>query len=137
MSFLKPDSAIEYLKGVGPQRGALLRKQLNIHDVQSLLFYFPFRYIDKTQIHQIKDIEFDGQWVQLRVQALRMGDRGQGRGKPLVAVVKDSTGSLELVWFRSQKWVEDHFLAGRTYQIYGKVQKSAYGFSISHPRLKE
>lgn len=137
MSFLKPDSAIEYLKGVGPQRGALLRKQLNIQDVQGLLFYFPFRYIDKTQIHQIKDIEFDGQWVQLRVQAIRMGDRGQGRGKPLVAAVKDATGTLELVWFRSQKWVEDHFLAGKTYQIYGKVQKSAYGFSISHPEFEE
>ncbi len=136
-SFLKPDSPIEYLKGVGPQRGALLRKHLAIEDVQSLLFYFPFRYIDKSQIITIRSCIEEGRWVQIIGRVISLVEKGGGRSKPLIAEILDNSGSIELIWFQSQNWVLDNLKPGKTYRFYGRLQKSSYGLNISHPEFEE
>jgi len=136
-SFLKPDSPIEYLKGVGPQRAALLRKHLALEDVQSLLFYFPFRYIDKSQIISIRSCLEEGRWVQIIGRVISLVEKGNGRSKPLIAEIQDASGSIELIWFQSQNWVLDNLKTGKTYRCYGRLQKSSYGLSISHPEFEE
>ncbi|MBK9272738.1 MAG: ATP-dependent DNA helicase RecG [Saprospiraceae bacterium] len=136
-SFLKPDSPIEYLKGVGPQKGALLRKHLGLEDVQSLLFYFPFRYVDKSQINSIFQCTEEGRWVQLMAKVIGLVEKGSGSRKPLIAEIQDSSGSLELIWFQSQTWVQNNLVPGKYYRFYGRLQKSGYGLCISHPEFEE
>lgn len=135
MAFLNLDSPIEYLKGVGPQRGALLRKHLNIHLVQDLLFHYPFRYVDRTKFHQIKDINQDDGQVQIKAKVVQVLERGSGRFKPLIAVVKDHTGTIELVWFQGQKWIQPKLEVGIEFIFFGKVQDTGYGLNISHPEF--
>ncbi|MBP7409633.1 MAG: hypothetical protein KA941_12825, partial [Flavobacteriales bacterium] len=98
-------SPIEYLKGVGPQRGELLRKELGIATFRDLLFHFPFRYIDRSRFHKVREITEDVQQVQLRgvLGAVKM--IGEKQGRRLVASLNDGTGTIELVWFKGIRWL--------------------------------
>jgi len=93
------DSSIEYLKGIGPTKGALLKKELGVFTFRDLLMSFPFRYVDKTQFHKIKDLNEDSEAVQLRGVLRRLETFGDGRKKRLVGRFRDDTGVIELVWF--------------------------------------
>ncbi|MEO6189318.1 MAG: hypothetical protein ABIO44_02110, partial [Saprospiraceae bacterium] len=92
MTFLKPDSPIEFLKGVGPQKAELLRNELNIRLVEDLLLYFPFRYIDKTKINEVKDLGKDGEWAYLRLRINSITEKGSPRHKTLLVNARDNTG---------------------------------------------
>ena len=91
---------IEFLKGVGPQRAKLLREELGIATYHDLLYHFPFRYIDRSQFHLIKDIpQIDG-YVQLKGQIISVSETGSGRQKRLNVKFQDSTGIIDLLWFQ-------------------------------------
>ncbi len=137
MSLLKPDSPIEYLKGVGPQKAALLKKELGIQKIEDLLFYFPFRYIDKSHLSTVSDVIHESDYALLKLKILGFVERGNKRNKILIVKAKDDTGTIDLTWFRSHAWVQEKLISGNEYLIFGKVQNQGYGYSIPHPEIEE
>lgn len=131
------DSPIEYLKGVGPSKGELLKKELQIFTFRDLLFQFPYRYIDKTQFHRIIDITPESTDVQVRGILRRVETLGEGHKKRLVAKIRDESGGLELVWFQGINWIEKQLQVGAEYVVYGRVQEFNGGYSISHPEMEQ
>lgn len=130
------DSPIEYLKGVGPKRGELLRKELQIHTFRDLLFQFPFRYVDKTRFHKIRELEEDSGAVLLRGILRRLDLAGEGRKRRLSGQFRDDTGAIELVWFSGVHWLQKQLVVGQEYVVYGKIQSFRDGWSISHPEME-
>ena len=92
-------SPIEYLKGVGPQRAELLKKELGIFTFKDLIEHFPFRHIDRTVVTPISLIHADSEWVQVAGKLINAGVAGDKRSKRLIANIRDASGSIELVWF--------------------------------------
>ncbi|HET8886187.1 MAG TPA: OB-fold nucleic acid binding domain-containing protein, partial [Salinimicrobium sp.] len=127
---------IEYLKGVGPSRAELLRKEMGIATFQDLVNFFPNRYIDRTGFFKIKNLVQNSAEVQIigKVVHLKMVD--QKRGKRLVAHFVDETGQMELVWFRGQKWIKDSIKINVPYVIFGKVNWFNGVFSMPHPEME-
>lgn len=129
-------SPIEYLKGVGPQRAELLKKELNIFTFRDLLEHFPFRHVDKTRVNLIRDITPDMEYVQVAVRIVRFNLMGEGRGKRLVAQAVDSTGSMELVWFQGITWIQKNLVEGHSYLVYGRLGFFQQTPQIVHPETE-
>jgi len=127
---------IDYLKGVGPNRGDLLRKELGIHTYQDLINLFPNRYIDRTQYYKINQLQRNNADVQVIGKITRLKEVAQKRGKRLVATFQDDTGHMELVWFRGQKWIRDSLKLNTTYVAFGKVNWFNGKFNMPHPELE-
>ncbi len=130
------DSPIEYLKGVGPLRGDLLKKELGIFTFRDLLFHFPFRYVDKTKFHQIRDLSVESDAVQLRGTLRRLSVAGTGRKKRLVGKLRDETGAIDLVWFKGVHWLEKSLEIGQEYIVYGRVNNFNGVINIPHPETE-
>ncbi|MGI9190974.1 MAG: ATP-dependent DNA helicase RecG [Chitinophagaceae bacterium] len=130
------DSPIEYLKGVGPQRGELLRKELNLHTFRDVLSFFPFRYVDRSSLITIQQINTENAWVQFMAQPIFTEVVGEGRTKRLVSTVRDTTGRLELVWFKGISAMEKLMQEGGYFLIYGKATRFNQTWSISHPEIE-
>ena len=131
------DSNIEFLKGVGPQRADVLKKELGIFTCRDLLFHFPFRYIDRTKFHRIRDVQTEGEQVQLRGILRKLETLGEGRAKRLVGNLRDETGMMELVWFQSVQWLEKSLVVGKEYIVFGRVNEFNGRFNITHPEMEE
>jgi ATP-dependent DNA helicase RecG len=131
------DTPIEYLKGIGPQKGDVLRKELRIFNYGDLLYYFPFRYIDRTEIHQIIDIPGIDGYVQLKGKITSFKEIGAGKGKRLSAIYRDQSGSIELVWFKGASWIKKQLKIGVDYKLYGRPKQFGLKYSITHPELEE
>ena len=129
-------SPIEYLKGVGPFKADLLKKELSIFTFKDLLEFYPFRHIDKTQVLKIGELSFQHEYVQVSGKLLAMEVIGEGRGKRLVAFIQDSTGTLELVWFQGINWVQKSLIPGKTYLVFGKLGNFANQYQITHPEIE-
>lgn len=130
------DTPIEYLKGVGPIKAKALKKDLNIHTFGDLVEHFPFRYIDKTVILPINQINASHTEVQIKGKLMRFSHEGVGRAKRLKATINDGTGSMELVWFQGASWMQKMLEQGKTYLVYGKIQSFRNRFSIPHPEIE-
>ncbi|MBN9295590.1 MAG: ATP-dependent DNA helicase RecG [Filimonas sp.] len=130
------DSPIEYLKGVGPVKGDMLRKELNIFTFRDLLEHFPFRHIDKTKINNIGDINFQTDYIQIAGTLLGYETIGEKRARRLVAQIKDKTGILELTWFQGIQWVEKSLKTGQEYLVYGKAGFFNGKPQITHPEIE-
>lgn len=133
----KLDANIEYLKGVGPQRAETLKTELGIFTCRDLLFHFPFRYIDRTKFHNIRDVHNEGESVQLRGTLRRLETLGEGKAKRLVGTLRDETGIMEMVWFRSVQWLEKSLVVGKEYIVFGRVSEFNGKFNIPHPEMEE
>jgi len=131
------DSNIEFLKGVGPHRADTLKTELGIFTCRDLLFHFPFRYIDRTKFHSIRELHHEGETVQLRGTLRRLETLGEGRAKRLVGTLRDETGILELVWFRSVQWLEKSLVVGKEYIVFGRISEFNGKFNIPHPEMEE
>jgi ATP-dependent DNA helicase RecG len=129
-------SPIEYLKGVGPQRGDLLKKELGIFTFGDLLEHYPYRHIDRTKVNLISDITTQTEFVQLAGVLTRIETVGQRSGKRIVAQLKDKSGSLELTWFQSLSWVQKTMEAGPSYLVYGRVSFYNGQPQIVHPEME-
>ncbi len=134
--FQNLQTEIEYLKGIGPVRAEVLKKEINIYRFEDLLNYFPFRYIDKSKLNKIKEIHDTDSFVQLKGKVRAINETGGGRGRRLVAEFYDDTGSVELIWFKGVKWIKQYLSTQKTYLIFGKptVYKSFY--TIAHPEME-
>jgi len=126
---------IDYLKGVGPNRADLLKKELGIFTYQDLINLFPNRYLDKTKYYKINQLQRNAAEVQIVGKIINLKMVEQKRGKRLVATFQDETGILELVWFRGQKWIKDSIKLNVPYVIFGKCNWFN-GFSMPHPELE-
>ena len=129
------DRPIEYLKGIGPQRAEVLKKELNIFLYKDLLTYFPFRYVDRTKFHTISEAADEMPFIQLRGFLLKMDLVGQKNTKRLVVLFKDNTGIIELVWFKSYNWVSKQLKLGSEYIVFGKPSLFNGKFNIPHPEI--
>ena len=129
------DRPIEYLKGIGPQRAEVLKKELNIFLYKDLLTYFPFRYVDRTKFHTISQASDEMPFIQLRGFLLKMELIGQKNTKRLVVLFKDNTGIIELVWFKSYNWVSKQLKLGAEYIVFGKPSLFNGKFNIPHPEI--
>ncbi len=130
------ETPIEYLKGVGPQRGELLRKELNIHRYADLLNLFPNRYIDRTRYYKINELQNSNSEVQIIGRVIHIKTVEQKRGKRLVATFVDDTGEMELVWFQGQKWIRESLKLNSVYVIFGKVTAFNGLFNMAHPEME-
>ena len=130
------EQPIEYLKGVGEKRAALLKKELSIFTCGDLLFSFPFRYEDRTKFHKIRDLTEQSDMVQLRGTVRRMDTKGEGRKKRLVVRFRDDTGVMELVWFQGATWIEKKLELGVEYLVYGRINSFNGKMSIPHPEIE-
>ncbi|TRZ45436.1 ATP-dependent DNA helicase RecG [Robertkochia solimangrovi] len=126
---------IDYLKGVGPNRADLLRKELGIHTYQDLVNFFPNRYLDRTSYYKINQLNQSSADVQVIGKITHLKTVEQKRGKRLVATFSDETGSMELVWFRGHKWIRESLKINQPYVIFGRVNWFN-GFSMPHPDLE-
>ncbi|MEL6717100.1 MAG: ATP-dependent DNA helicase RecG [Bacteroidota bacterium] len=130
------DSPIEFLKGVGPTRADLLKKEVGIFTFGDLLHTFPFRYIDKTKFHKIKDLNEDSGEVQIRGVMRRLNVVGEGRKRRLVGRLRGPTGAIELVWFKGVHYLESQLLIGCEYIVYGRVNAFRKQLNIPHPEIE-
>ncbi|OIQ30407.1 MAG: ATP-dependent DNA helicase RecG [Bacteroidetes bacterium MedPE-SWsnd-G2] len=127
---------IDYLKGVGPNRADLLRKELGIHTYQDLINLFPNRYLDRTKYHKIGHLQRNDADVQIIGTITGLKEVSQKRGKRLVAKFKDESGVMELIWFRSHKWIKESIKINTPYVVFGKTNWYNGMFSIAHPELE-
>lgn len=124
---------LTYIPGVGPARAEILKKELNISSQEDLLYYFPYKYIDRTKIYTIGELTSNIPYIQVigRFQQFKMV--GEGRFKRLSASFSDGTGTLELVWFKGVKFIVDKYKTGIDYLVFGKPSIYGHQLSIAHP----
>ncbi len=127
---------IEYLKGVGPNRGDLLRKELGIRFYEDLIQHYPNRYIDRTRYYKIRELQNQPAEVQLIGKIINIKMVEQKRGKRLVATFVDETGQMELVWFQGHKWIKDSLQLNVPIVIFGKCTSYNHVFTMSHPEIE-
>ncbi|MDR2814117.1 MAG: ATP-dependent DNA helicase RecG [Prevotellaceae bacterium] len=130
------DNEIKFLPGVGPKRAELLQKEFNIRTFGDLLRHFPFRYVDKTRIYAIREINEDMPYVLLRGKIAGFREVN-AKQKRLIAIFSDGTGSIELVWFKRIPFFQKNLHAGNTYTIFGKPTLFGGRLNIVHPELED
>lgn len=128
---------IEYLKGVGPSRGELLRKELGIHKYGDLLNLYPNRYIDRTRYYKINQLQNNVAEVQIigKIINIKTVEFAKGR-KRLVATFIDDTGQMELVWFQGHKWIRDSLKVNEVIVIFGKCTSFNGMYNMAHPEIE-
>ena len=132
------DNSVKYVAGVGEARAKLLEKELGIITIGDLLRYYPFRYVDRTKIYPIAEINsnMDSSLVQVRARITGVAYSGTGRKQRFSAFASDSSGSVELTWFRGIKWVEKSIEVGREYIIFGRPSFYRGEVQFAHPELE-
>ena len=126
---------IKYLPGVGPQRAAVLEKELGIRSLHDLLYYFPYKYIDRSRLYYVHEIDGNMPYIQLRGQILSFEEAGEGYRKRLVAHFSDGTGVVDLVWFQGQKYVTGKYKVRTPYIVFGKPTVFGGRVNIAHPDI--
>ena len=131
------DSEIKFLPGVGPKRAEMLQAEAGIFTFRDLIYYFPYKYIDKTRFYKVKELDTDMQHVQIRGKIRRFSTDGAGPGRRLTADFYDETGMVRLVWFKGQKWILNTYKPETEYIIFGKPTRFSGAFNIVHPEVEE
>jgi len=126
---------VKYISGVGPQRATLLAKELNIHSVHDLLYYFPYKYVDRSKIYAIEEVTGELPYIQVRGQITAFETAGEGRGKRLIAHFTDGTGFIDLIWFQGIKYVVNRYKVHQEYIVFGKPTVYNGRLNIAHPDL--
>lgn len=132
------DSDITYLAGVGPKRAALLKDELNISTYKDLLYYFPYRYIDRSKFYKIEDLHKDLPYIQIKGRFIQfeLSNAGKNR-KKLTGYFTDETEVIEIVWFQSISWIKDSINTTNEYVIFGKPKMFGNKINIVHPDIEE
>lgn len=126
---------IKYLQGVGPQRAAILNKELQIYSLRDLLYYFPYKYVDRSRLYYIHEIDGNMPYIQLKGEVLSFETIGEGRQKRLVGHFSDGTGVVDLVWFQGLKYVMGKYKAHEEYIVFGKPTVFNGRINIAHPDI--
>lgn len=128
---------IKYLSGVGPQRAAILNKELAIYSLHDLLYYFPYKYVDRSRIYLIREIDGTMPYIQLKGEILGIETVGEGRNRRLVAHFSDGTGLVDLVWFQGIKYVLTKYKLHKEYLVFGKPSAFNGRINIAHPDIDD
>jgi ATP-dependent DNA helicase RecG len=132
------DQEITYLKGVGPKRGEMLAKELNVNTIRDLLYLFPFKYIDKTKISRINEINQATETVLIKGKIINIEKiKGANSRERLSAILQDESGFVELTWFQRIKTLSEIIKIGQTYIVYGRISSYGSRKSIAHPEMEE
>ena len=129
------ESGIQYLKGVGPKRAEMLGKELNIFTFRDLLYFFPYKYIDRSKFYTVKEIDTSLAFIQLKGRITGFRTEGAKYRQRLVARFTDDTGTMELVWFQGINWVTKNIEAGKEYIVFGRPSIYNNRISIAHPEV--
>lgn len=126
---------IKYLQGVGPQRAAILNKELNIYSFRDLLCYFPYKYVDRSRLYYIHEIDGNMPYIQLKGKVLSFETMGEGRQRRLVGHFSDGTGIVDLVWFQGLKFIMGKYKVNEEYIVFGKPTVFNGRINIAHPDI--
>ncbi|MDR3119189.1 MAG: ATP-dependent DNA helicase RecG [Mediterranea sp.] len=128
---------IKYLTGVGPQKAAVLNKELKIFSLYDLLYYFPYKYVDRSRIYSINEIDGSMPYIQLKGKILDFETIGEGRTRRLVASFGDDTGVIDLVWFQGIKFIRGKYKIGEEYLVFGKPNVFNGRINLPHPDMED
>jgi len=131
------DTGIQFLKGVGPKRAELLAKELGIFTIGDLLRYYPYKYIDRTKIYSIAEIDTSQTHIQLRGRITSFRKEGARYRQRLVATFSDTSGSIDLIWFQGTKWAEKSYEIGVEYIVFGRPALYGRRYCIAHPEMEK
>lgn len=126
---------IKYLSGVGPQRASVLNKELSIYSLHDLLYYFPYKYVDRSRIYYIQEIDGAMPYIQLKGEILGFETAGEGRQRRLIAHFSDGTGIVDLVWFQGIKYIIGKYKVHQEYIVFGKPSAFNGRMNIAHPDI--
>lgn len=126
---------IKFLSGVGPKRAEMLAKQLDVHSFRDLLYYFPFRYIDRSSIYKIANLQGDMPYIQLKGRFLGFTAHGEGARRRLHALFNDGSGTIEVVWFNRVKYIQENYHTGVEYILFGKPTMFNGRYNLTHPEI--
>lgn len=126
---------IMYLPGVGPQRAAVLNKELSIYSLHDLLYYFPYKYVDRSRLYHVVDIDGNMPYIQLKGEILSFETFGEGRQRRLVAHFSDGTGVIDLVWFQGIKYLLTRYKLHTEYIVFGKPTIFNGRINVAHPDI--
>jgi ATP-dependent DNA helicase RecG len=130
------DTNITYLPGVGPKRAELLNKEISVFTYRDFLYYFPYKYIDRTRFYKIEELDPDLPFIQIKGYIKGYYNEGHGRGKRLTADFQDETGTIKLVWFKGTKWITGSYTPGIEYIVFGKPSVFNGMVNIIHPEIE-
>lgn len=128
---------LKYLTGVGPKRAEMLNKELGILTFEDLLYYFPYKYIDRSKFYTIRELQSDTAYIQLKGKITRFETIGTGPSQRLTASFTDGTGSIELVWFKGVRFVLDQYKVNTEYIVFGKPSLFNGHINIAHPEIEK
>lgn len=126
---------IKYLSGVGPQRASVLNKELGIYSLHDLLYYFPYKYVDRSRIYYIQEIDGTMPYIQLKGEILSFETAGEGRQRRLIAHFSDGTGVVDLVWFQGIKYLVGKYKVHQEYIVFGKPTFFNGRINMAHPDI--
>lgn len=126
---------IKYLQGVGPQRATVLNKELNLFSLHDLLYYFPYKYVDRSRLYYIHEIDGNMPYIQLKGEILSFETFGEGRQRRLVGHFSDGTGIIDLVWFQGIKYLLEHYKTRTEYIVFGKPTVFNGRINVAHPDM--
>lgn len=128
---------IKFLAGVGPKRAELLNKELGIYTFEDLLYYFPYKYIDRSKFYKINELNPNLPYIQLRGKIISFDTIGSGNKKRLIAYFSDGTGTMELLWFKGLSYIQKSLFINTEYIVFGKPGYFSGKYNIIHPELED
>ena len=144
------DMEIQFLPGVGPKRAQLLDKELGIKTIGDLIRFYPFRYIDKSSFVRICDARPDMAYIQIKARVKRIDLYGSGSAsmeadssapvkynavKRMSVWVEDSSGEMEMTFFKGIKWMHEKLRPGLPFIFFGKPTAFNGRINIVHPEV--
>lgn len=127
--------SITYLPGVGPKKAEILRKEAGISSYEDLLFYFPYKYIDRSRFYKVAEVNGQMPYIQLKGRILYFETVGEGRTRRLVGKFTDNTGTIDLVWFKGLNYITEKYHPGVEYIVFGKPTEFGHIYNIPHPDI--
>lgn len=127
--------SITYLPGVGPKKAEILQKEAGISSYEDLLFYFPYKYIDRSRFYKVVEVTGNMPYIQLKGRILYFDTVGEGRTRRLIGKFSDGTGTIDLVWFKGISFILDKYKPGTDYIVFGKPTEFGHVCNIAHPDI--
>ena len=127
--------SIMYLPGVGPKKAEILQKEAGIASYEDLLYYFPYKYIDRSRFYKVAEVTGDMPYIQLKGRILFFDTLGEGRARRLVGKFTDGTGTIDLIWFKGLNYVTEKIKPGVDYIVFGKPTEFGHIYTIAHPDI--
>ncbi len=130
-------NSLQFLPGVGPKKAELLRSELGMETFGDLLYYFPYRYIDRSRFYKVMEVDENLPYIQIRGRFSRFALTGSKARQRLTAVFTDDSGNIQVLWFKGLKWIADTYANGNEYVLFGKPVRYGSQITMVHPEIEE